>query len=149
MFEAPSHLWNQNKIYSWDLPEEVAGLALGDSLAVPRPKYLHWPLLSGSPAAGGHIIGCSPQSLLQFAISVHTTAIAASSKFKESPRQLKSGARLRLGAGLPGGRPPDNIKLRSRRTLNFSPSSTSPLPSASPDTRNWQPAAEASTGSGT
>ena len=103
----------------------------------------------------GHIIGISPQSLLQFAISVHTIAIAASGKFKESPRQLKSGARLRLGAGLPGGRPPDNIKLRSRRTLNFSPSSSSPLPSASPghgaDTRNWQPAArvETSTGSGT
>jgi len=64
----------------------------GMSLSVPNPKNQHW------SSATGH---------------------KARSSFKESPvKQLKSGARLRLGLGSA-----DEIRTKSRKNLNFCSSS--------------------------
>lgn len=78
-----------------DVGKDISGL----TLSVPRPRNLHW----------------SPQSNRVYNNSVDNN-------FHESPKQLKSGARLRLG---------DDETSRSRKKINFKSNSMKPIASIS------------------
>merc|ERR1712189_16775 len=81
-----------------DITKDISGLTLS-TLSVPRPRNLHW----------------SPQS--------NRVYISAGNNFHESPKQLKSGARLRLG---------DDEASSSRnrnKKINFKSNSMKPIAS--------------------
>merc|ERR1712029_1327150 len=74
------------------ITKDISGL----TLSVPRPRNLHW----------------SPQS--------NRVYISAGNNFHESPKQLKSGARLRLGDD-------EASSSRNRKKINFKSNSMKPI----------------------
>ena len=94
-----------------NLTRDLAGISLGSALPVPRPKSLNW--VTQRQRGRGE-----KMSKYDVYENFHFLLIPAANEFRGSPGKLKSGARLRLGHG------PEDSKLRSKKTSNFSSTKT-------------------------